>query len=251
MELNLAKNVKNKKGFYRYIGQKRQTKESVPLWLTKRESWPPQTWRRLRFLMSFFALVFLDSCIPHSSHVPELLSGCQGSKIPPSVREEWVQGHLMRLNMDEYIGPHDIYPRVLKKLADVAAVFYHIWKIMAVRWGPQWMEKGKHHFHSQERKKGRPGEVPGQIMEWILLGEILRHVWDEEVIWDSQHGFFKSRLCLTTMVAFYEKMMTWMDKGRTTAVTYLYFCKSFDSIAHHILNSKLRNMDLKRRLIGG
>ena len=31
MELNLAKNVKNnKKTFFRYIGQKRQAKESVP-----------------------------------------------------------------------------------------------------------------------------------------------------------------------------------------------------------------------------
>ena len=32
MELNLARDVKNnKKGFYRYIGWRRQTKESVPL----------------------------------------------------------------------------------------------------------------------------------------------------------------------------------------------------------------------------
>jgi len=32
MELNLAREVKdNKKGFYRYLGRRRQAKESVPL----------------------------------------------------------------------------------------------------------------------------------------------------------------------------------------------------------------------------
>ena len=30
MELNLARNVKNKKGLYRYMDQKRQAKESKP-----------------------------------------------------------------------------------------------------------------------------------------------------------------------------------------------------------------------------
>ena len=29
MELNLVRDVKNKKGFYRYIGEKRQAKEGV------------------------------------------------------------------------------------------------------------------------------------------------------------------------------------------------------------------------------
>ena len=30
MELNLVKDVKDKKGFYRYIGRRRRAKESVP-----------------------------------------------------------------------------------------------------------------------------------------------------------------------------------------------------------------------------
>jgi len=36
MELNLVRDVKNKKGFYRHTGQKRQAKESVPPLLSEK-----------------------------------------------------------------------------------------------------------------------------------------------------------------------------------------------------------------------
>ena len=52
MELNLVRDVKKNKGFFRYIGQKRQAKDSVPPLINERESRPPWTWRMLRYLMS-------------------------------------------------------------------------------------------------------------------------------------------------------------------------------------------------------
>ena len=54
MELNLARDLKNnKRGFFRYIWLKRQAKESISTLIKlKRESWTPQTWRRLRYLTS-------------------------------------------------------------------------------------------------------------------------------------------------------------------------------------------------------
>ena len=37
MKLNMAKDVKNSKRFYRYIGQKRKAKESVPPLINEKE----------------------------------------------------------------------------------------------------------------------------------------------------------------------------------------------------------------------
>ena len=41
-------------------------------------------------------------------------------------------------------------------------------------------------------------------MDHILLKAMLRLLKKREVIWDNQHGFTRSRTCLTNLVAFYE-----------------------------------------------
>ena len=74
--------------------------------------------------------------------------------------------------------------------------------------------------------------VPGRL--WSRSFWKSCHVQDEEVIWDHQHGFSKGRLCLTSLLAFYDGE----DKGGETDVIYLNLFKVFDMSPHHILISK-------------
>ena len=70
IELNLARDIKgNKKSFYRYVGDKRKTRENVgPL---RKETGDLVTWdmEKAEVLNDFFASVFTSKCSSHTARV--------------------------------------------------------------------------------------------------------------------------------------------------------------------------------------
>ncbi|GAB0210022.1 mitochondrial enolase superfamily member 1 [Grus japonensis] len=80
-------------------------------------------------------------------------------------------------------------------------------------------------------------------MEQLILGVINKHVEEKKVIGSGQHGFTKGKSCLTNLIAFYDDMTGWVDKGRAVDV-YLDFSKAFDTVSHNILIGKLRKCGL-------
>ncbi|KAK4828710.1 hypothetical protein QYF61_000548 [Mycteria americana] len=80
--------------------------------------------------------------------------------------------------------------------------------------------------------------VPGKLMEQIILSAITWHIQDNQGIKPSQHGFMKSRSCLTNLI-FYDKVTCLMDEEKAVDVVYLDFSKAFYTVSHSILLEKL------------
>lgn len=104
MELNLARDVKNNKSFFRYIGQKRQAKEIIPPLINEKEELAYSDMEKAKVLNELFAFIFITSQASHPPCAPELPSGGERRKISHSVRVEQVQ-NFVRLNVYKPMGP--------------------------------------------------------------------------------------------------------------------------------------------------
>lgn len=86
-ELGKAKKKKpNKNEFYRYTGQKKLSKDSVPPMVNEQGKLFATDTEEAEELSEFFASIFTNSQSSHASYIPTSLSVSWWRKTPPSVR---------------------------------------------------------------------------------------------------------------------------------------------------------------------
>lgn len=81
-------------------------------------------------------------------------------------------------------------------------------------------------------------------MKQIILEIICKHIKDKKVIESIQCGFMKGKSSLTDLMAFYNKVTSSMDEGRTVDFVYLDFSKAFGTVSCNILIGKLMKYGL-------
>ena len=82
-----------------------------------------------------------------------------------------------------------------------------------------------------------------KVLEKLLKGHIEKHLDENRILNDSQHGFRKGRSCQTNLLEFMEYITDCIDKGDAVDIIYLDFSKAFDKVPHRRLMYKLKQCD--------
>ena len=79
-----------------------------------------------------------------------------------------------------------------------------------------------------------------KIFERVIRKHLVKHLEDNEILPDSQHGFRKNRSCLTQLIEHVDSVLKALNDGSEVDVIYLDYSKAFDKVDHNILLTKMR-----------
>ena len=89
--------------------------------------------------------------------------------------------------------------------------------------------------------------ILSKTFERCINVKLYSHV--EDILSHNQHGFRKSRSCVTQLLDFVHSIAETLDKGEQTDVIYLDMAKAFDKITHEKLIHKLEMYGLRNPLL--
>lgn len=121
LELNLAKDLKDKKGFLKYIIKKKKTRENVGLLPNDVDALVTENAEKVELLKAAFASVSTAKTGPQEPQSLEIKQKVWEKEDSPLVEEDWIRNHLGKLDAHKSLGPDGMHPWVLKEQADIIA----------------------------------------------------------------------------------------------------------------------------------
>ena len=85
-------------------------------------------------------------------------------------------------------------------------------------------------------------------MEKLVRDIIVRHMTENNLFSNAQHGFIKGKSCVTQLLEFLEDITQSIDNGDEVDVIYLDFCKASDKVPHRRLLQKLYAYGIRRKV---
>ena len=169
--------------------------------------------------------------------------------------EEGVRKLLRKLNPHKASGPDLIPARILKDMADEISPLLTIIFQRSFDCGKvpdDWRSANiTPVFKKGDRFKAsnyRPVSLTSlccKIQEHIITSNILRHLDDNSILTDCQHGFRARRSCETQLLYLAHGLAESIDKRRQMDLIILDFSKAFDRVPHQRLIAKIDHYGIR------
>ena len=160
-----------------------------------------------------------------------------------------VEKRLIALKPDKSPGSDKIHPRVLRELANqVAYPLYIIFKKSSS--DSELPASWKLGHITPIFKKGSKSEASNywpvsltsvvcKTLEHLVRSDIMKHMWENKLLSDYQHGFVEGRSCTSQLLAVLEAWTRIVDSGNAVDAIYSDIKKAFDTVPHKRLLAKL------------
>ncbi|MBM3938034.1 MAG: reverse transcriptase family protein [Sphingomonadales bacterium] len=237
----------NGKQFRDYIRSKTKTRQPVGPLQDGRGGVTTDGREMANIINNFFGMVFTREDLNDLPRRPLETESEVGTF---EITEKKIAEKIRDLRNDSAAGPDNIRPVFLKetirqivgpsklifckKIADKRCL--EIWKRALVT--PIY-KKGT---------KGDPGNyrpvsltcIPCKLFESLLKDGLVKHLTDNNLLKETQHGFLKNKSCRTNLTTFFEKVTKSVDNGIQVDIFYLDLAKAFDKVPRERLLIKLK-----------
>ena len=161
-----------------------------------------------------------------------------------------IQTLLQNLNIHKASGPDRISTILLKETAEVTAPILKLiferslntgdvpydWRIANVT--PIY-KKGER-CDPQNYRPISLTSICCKILEHIISSHLMKHLENNNLLYEYQHGFRHNRSCETQLVLFINDLAKSYDNGKQTDVILMDIAKAFDNVPHNRLRHKLQ-----------
>ena len=238
----------NCKKFWAYIKSKNKEVNGVVPLINKNGTIAREAVEKANALNEQFSSVFSDADGTFSGKLPKKI---EDKMDHIQITEEGISKLLSNLCETKATGPDNISAKFLKTFAtELAPVYRFLFQtsLDQCKVPDDWKEANiTPIFKKGERNKPenyRPVSITSiscKMLEHILCSNISRHLDQNNILTDAQHGFRRHRSCETQLITTCDDFVnTINEKGQTDAVL-LDFSKAFDKVHHQSLLVKLEN----------
>ena len=248
---NETQQRKKQQRFWKYISSLKKDNTGIaPLKENGRLHQEPH--EKANILNRQYQSVFTDE---DKNDIPEP-SGAPHPSMPEiNITVEGVSKLLRNLNPRKASGPDQVPARLLKELADEIAPLLTIIfeKFLAYGETPHiWLSanvtaifKKGDRFKASNYRSVSLTCLSCKVLEHIVVSNIMRHLDQQNILTDSQHGFRARRSCETQLISLIHELASSLDKKKQHDIAVLDFSKAFDRVPHERLLAKLQHYGVR------
>ena len=245
---NISKN--NPKEFYGYIRKKKSVAPTIgPLRKDNGEATQNEI-EMAQILNKFFASVFT---VENTESIPPILPlQIDAAQTLNNIvfHDHDIMRELNKIKINKTPGPDKISPKILKEASNEIVKPLTLYFNKSINLGEvpdEWklanvtpiFKKGDKSHPSNYRPISLTSVIC-KLMETIIRDNIVKHLEQNNLLNDSQHGFRNKRSCLTNLLDFFYDIFKMYDESKAVDVIYLDFQKAFDKVPHKRLLAKIK-----------